>query len=90
MNELYEVLDVYLNHFVPSRKCSEKVRIGSKYKKRYDKASTPYQRVLASADIADDVKAVLKTEHEGLNPLFLKREIDTLTPPTGKPPVLLV
>jgi len=30
MNELYEVLDVYLNHFVPSRKCLEKVRIGSK------------------------------------------------------------
>jgi hypothetical protein len=79
MNDLYETLDVYLNHFVPSRKCLEKVRIGSKYKKHYDKAATPYSRVLASRGITKAVKVALRTEHEGLNPLFLKREIDTLT-----------
>lgn len=79
MNELYEVLDVYLNHFVASRKLLEKVRIGSKYKKVYDKGKTPYQRVLASPDIPDEVKAALQAEHAGLNPLLLKREVDTLT-----------
>lgn len=79
MNNLYEVLDVYLNHFVASRKLLEKTREGSKYKKKYDKGRTPYQRVLASPDIADELKAALQTEHEGLNPLLLKREIDTLT-----------
>jgi hypothetical protein len=79
MNELYEVLDSYLNHFVPSRKCLEKVRIGSKYKRCYDKAQAPYWRVLDSPAIAGDVKTVLRIEHEGLNPLLLKREIDTLT-----------
>ncbi len=78
MNDLYEVLDVYLNHFVASRKLLQKTRDGAKYKKKYDKGKTPYQRVLASQDIPDDVKAALKQEHEGLNPLLLKREIDRL------------
>lgn len=79
MNELYEVLDVYLNHFVPTRKCLEKVRIGSKYHKRYDKAQAPYWRVLASPKITDDIKIALRIQHEELNPLLLKRQIDTLT-----------
>ena len=79
MNELYDVLDVYLNHFVASRKLLEKTRDGAKYKKKYDKGQTPYQRVLAHTDIPDDVKAALKQEHKSLNPLLLKREIDRLT-----------
>ena len=78
MNELYEVLDLYLNHFVPCRKCIEKVRIGSKYKRQYDKAQTPYQRVLQHEAIDQSVKDKLKAEHEQLNPLILKRKIDTL------------
>jgi hypothetical protein len=78
INELYDVLDVYLNHFVASRKLLEKVRDGAKYKKKYDKGQTPYQRVLAHPAIADDIKAALRAEHEGLNPLLLKREVDTL------------
>ncbi len=78
MNQLYEVLDEYLNHFVPSRKCLEKVRVGSKYRKSYDRAQTPYQRALVSSSISDEVKALLRTEHDQLNPLLLKREVDTL------------
>lgn len=78
VNELYDVLDLYLNHFVPSRKCVEKVRIGSKYKKRYDKGQAPYWRVMEHPNVADDIKAALRAEHEQLNPLILKQEIDTL------------
>lgn len=78
INELYVVLDVYLNHFVASRKLLEKTREGAKYKKRYDKGRTPYQRILAHPDIPHDVKAALTQEHESLNPLLLKREIDRL------------
>lgn len=80
LNELYSVLDLYLNHFVASRKCLEKVRIGSKYKKRYDKGQTPYQRVLSrpDAEVSQLVKQGLKAEHESLNPLLLKQQIDTL------------
>lgn len=78
MNELYDILDLYLNHFVASRKCLEKVRIGSRYKKKYDKARTPYERLMLDARVSSNVKAKLKTEHESLNPLLLKRKVDTL------------
>jgi hypothetical protein len=78
MNDLYEALDTYLNHFVASRKLLQKTRDGAKYKKVYDKGKTPYQRVLEHKDIPEDIKEALKQQHLGLNPLLLKREIDKL------------
>lgn len=78
MNEFYKALGLYLNHFIPSRKCIEKVRVGSKYKRKYDKAQTPYQRVLTHPDIPEETKDKLKKEHEKLNPLVLKKEIERL------------
>lgn len=78
MNEFYRVLGLYLNHFIPGRKCIEKVRVGSKYRRKYDKAQTPYQRILACTDIPEDVKEKLRKEHEILNPLILKQEWERL------------
>jgi len=78
MNELYDTLELYLNHFVPSRKCLEKVRIGSRYKRKYDKGQPAYRRVLAHSDIPQAVKDQLTAEHEKLNPLILQRKVDKL------------
>ena len=78
MNDLFDVLELYLNHFVPSRKLVEKVRIGSKYRRKYDKAKTAYQRAMEHPDIDLSVKDKLKKQHEMLNPLLLKREVDKL------------
>jgi hypothetical protein len=79
LNELYEVLCRYLNHFIPVRRCLEKKRVGSKYVRKYEKISkTPYQRVLERDDVSDTVKSGLKEEHSNLNPLLLKTEIDRL------------
>jgi len=78
MNELYDVLEVYLNHFVGSRKCLEKVRIGSRYRRKYDKARPAYQRVLESPYVDQDVKKKLRKEHSYLNPLLLKKDVDRL------------
>ena len=78
VNRLYDKLELYLNHFVPSRKCSAKVRIGSKYKKKYDPAKPAYRRVLEHPQIDPAVKAKLKREHDQFNPLILKREIDKM------------
>lgn len=78
MNKFYDKLEIYLNHFVASRKCLEKARIGSKYKRKYDSGKTAYQRVLDHPNIETTVKEKLKKEHEKLNPLLLKREIDRL------------
>lgn len=79
VNELYVILETYLNHFVPSRKCTSKVRVGARYRRTYDRAQAPYQRVLAHPGIADEIKEKLKLQHEGLNPLNLKQQVDRLS-----------
>jgi hypothetical protein len=48
LNQLYEVLHLYTNFFLPVVKLKEKVRHGQKVTKKYDAPQTPYQRVLAS------------------------------------------
>ncbi len=79
MNELYDVLAQYLNHFKPVRRMIRKERIGAKYHRTYEKiAKTPYQRVLEHPVISPEIKKRLRTEREALNPLILKRRIDAL------------
>ncbi|MFH0952607.1 MAG: hypothetical protein V1838_05545 [Patescibacteria group bacterium] len=79
INQVYLKLELYLNHFVPSRKCVDKRRIGARYKRKYDKAQTPYTRVLAHKDVSGQVIKDLEEIHAKLNPLILKTEIDKLT-----------
>ena len=78
VNALYAVLAVYLNHFVPSRRTKEKMRVGAKYVRTYAPAMTPYARALAHPKSTEEVKARLREEHTLLNPLLLKREVDRL------------
>lgn len=79
MNELYDVLARYLNHFQAVRRTLSKERVGAKYKRRYEKKpQTPYQRMLAHPAVSEEVKERLRIEHGQLNPLLLKREIDRL------------
>ena len=78
INQLYDVLEVHLNHFVPNRKCISKVRIGARYRRKYDVAMTPYKRVLASEYVSKEDKARLRVTHLKLNPLLLQAKIDRL------------
>lgn len=79
LNELYDVLTPYLNHFAASKRTVSKERIGSKWKiTREQRPLTPYQRVMARADVADEVKTKLTTEHGTLNPSVMKKKIDSL------------
>jgi len=79
LNDLYTILCPYLNHFIPSRKCIEKKKVGSKYVKKYEKiAKTPYQRVLENEHIAGEAKERLRQEHIKLNPLVMKKEVERL------------
>ena len=62
-----------------SRRLIEKYEVDGKWKKKYEKvAKTPYQRVLESEHISDEVKEKLRQEHAKLNPLVMKTEIDRL------------
>ncbi len=56
-------------------KLVSKERVGGKVRKRYDAATTPYQRVLDSPQIADEVKAALRQQYLTLNPVALLRQI---------------
>jgi hypothetical protein len=60
LNELYRSLRLYTNFFQPTMKLIEKTRIGSKVTKKYDKAQTPYKRVLACPDVSAGDKQALK------------------------------
>ena len=79
MNELYRgPLRLYINFFQPSVKCIEKKRIGSKIKKIYDIAQTPYERVLAHPKTSTETKETLTRLFETLDPFKLRKEIDHL------------
>lgn len=64
------------NHFCPSVKLVEKRREGARIIKRHDAPKTPYQRLLESGTLDAVAAARLTREHEQLNPLELKRQID--------------
>lgn len=78
LNNLFEVLNLYTNHFIPSRRTIENVRVGAAYKRTFEKAATPYKRVLAHPKISDSVKEKLRAEHATLNPEVLLKEIGRL------------
>ena len=79
LNDVYAVLCPYRNHFIASRKCILKVKVGSKYIKKFEKvAKTPYQRVLENIHISDEIKDKLKAEHDRLNPVIMRKEIEQL------------
>jgi hypothetical protein len=56
-----------------------KERRGARWHRTFEKVSqTPYLRVLEHPAIPQEVKDKLKEEHDSLNPLELKRKLDTL------------
>jgi hypothetical protein len=78
LNELYDILEDYINFFLPSQKCVKKERVGSRYIRTYDHAQTAYQRVLDEPRIADTVKENLRQKYATLNPKVLKQKSDQL------------
>jgi len=76
INDLYKnEHSHFMNFFVPQRKLIEKVRVGNKTIKRYDKPKTPYQRLLESKDISNTTKEKLQAVYENLNPYELNKQI---------------
>lgn len=78
LNELYDVLEDYLNFFVGSVMCIGKVRTGLRTQRIYDTARPAYQRVLAHPDIPESVKEKLRVKYAMLNPKILKQHIDRI------------
>jgi hypothetical protein len=68
LNELYSYLRLYTNFFLPTMKLKSKERIGSRVKKCYDQALTPYQRVLQTKLVSQKTKDQLRAKYRLLNP----------------------
>ncbi len=77
LNDLYRnELNFFLNYFLPSVKLISKERQGSKIKKKYDKAKTPFLRLFESKEINDDKKLELLRILNKLDPFKLQGNID--------------
>lgn len=85
LNEIYALLDPYVNLFLPMRKVVFKERQGGKTKKRYDTAQTPFQRATEKDVINDVMKSSLLKQYYSLNPLQLHRQIENLIAKEGFP-----
>ena len=77
INDLYKnELSLYLNHFCRTFKLESKIAVKSRYRRIYGIPQTPYERVIASSHVKDQVKAALIQEHQVLDPVMLKIQIE--------------
>jgi hypothetical protein len=76
LHSIYEDLRLYTNFFQPVLKLISKETVDNKKIKRYDTATTPYLRVLASKNVPLEVKARLTNLYVQLNPVKLRTSID--------------
>jgi len=79
---VHGLVRLYFNFFQPVMKLVSKTRDGAKVRKVYDRARTPYRRVLESADLSDEARQSLVELYSALDPVTLldqiNRALDTL------------
>lgn len=78
LNELYLILRLYINFFLPVMRLKEKVRSGSKVTRRYDIPQTPYHRLLAHPELDSKAKTALQNQYQQLNVVQLKSQLNSL------------
>ena len=78
MNDLYaREWSQFTNHFKPTFKLFKQVKENGQTQRVYEsKPQTPYQRLLASPDIPEAIKAKLRAAHARLDPFALKKNIE--------------
>ena len=77
MNEIYkDYWNPLQNFFLPTFKLKEKIRIGAKIKKKYDKPQTPFQRLMDSNALTQEKKIELSKKKKSLNPFELKKGLE--------------
>ena len=78
INDLYKnAFSLYANYFCPTLKLKEKLRVNSKYVKKYYPPKTPYQRLLDSEQLSREAKLLLRETCKSLNPFKLKKTIES-------------
>lgn len=77
LNDIYRnELRLFKNFFQPVIKLILKERVNGRIYRKYDKARTPYHRIMESKEVSEKKKQELKRIYDSLNPAQLKRDID--------------
>ena len=77
LHAVHELLRLYVNFFLPIRKLLSKERHGARVVKRFDRAQTPYRRLLASGVLTPERSAALTAQYQRLNPLRVRADLQT-------------
>ena len=86
INALYkEAWGPMHNFFMPSMKLIQKWREGSRWKRRYDRPQTAYQRLLASGQLTAKERKMLRDRYESLDPFRLAAETERRLKPILSP-----
>lgn len=78
LQRLYDVLRLYVNCFQPSMKLVSKEQDGVKVSRTYDKAQTPYRRMLTSPAVSEEAKQRLREIYHQLDPAQLNQDLQYL------------
>jgi hypothetical protein len=73
---LYRALRHWQNYFQPSMKLISKERNGARVTRRYDRAQTPYQRLIASGILDDDDREQLIEYYQQLDPVAALQAVE--------------
>ncbi|MBM4452651.1 MAG: transposase family protein [Chloroflexi bacterium] len=66
---IYDCVRLYMNFFQPTMKLWSKIRHGAKVHRVYQRAETPYQRLLQSGILSKTKQMEMAATYHGLNPL---------------------
>jgi hypothetical protein len=82
MNELYRnELRLFLNYFQPSVKLVERVRVGSRVRRKYDRPKTPFERLVALGALPPTQIVAMQAERDRLDPFALSAAIEAKVGP---------
>lgn len=76
--KILELVEIFINFFQSSNKLLEKKRVGTHITKHYDKALTPYKRLLKPRFLTEPQKQQLDEVYSKHNPLELTTKIRAL------------
>ena len=76
LNRLYALARDYVNFLQPVLKLREKTRDGARVTKRYDRAQTPYRRLLATGLLPTEAAGDLAGRYAALHPVRLKLDLE--------------
>jgi len=75
LGKVYRLIRLYSNFFQPISKLTRKQRVGAKVRKQYDKAKTPYQRVLEAKILTEPETQEMEKLYRNLNPVRLRAQM---------------